>query len=193
MNNRILTEYDDILKLEEKLKQLEEYKSNPIVKEYLELFEDIKELKYLKDIYSDKAGNVDFKQFYLRRIHIPENSCNHDIYVYTASYSMIRDPYYYDDKPYTVESEKSNNFKYNEYMCLECGKEIKVEDWENFEKEHTILKNYKYGFKLWRSAHQMYCEKLLSLSSESAKKDVIDSYNDCLVKKSLEKSLNYKK
>lgn len=32
-------------------------------------------------------------------------------------------------------------FEYNKYICLECGKKLEVKDWENFERNHFVLKN----------------------------------------------------
>jgi len=160
----------------EKLKQLEE---NKIIKEYLALLNQVsilsdktKEFKSKEDI-----ANLEFSSVLDEEVRRKEIShCNHDIWMYYGSYGMLFNkisciPCFID-----LSIERDNDFYFNKYICLECGKEIQVNDWEEFENNHIILKNYDntHNLEKYLKYRQQYYELLYNYSVNEA--------NDMMVK-----------
>ena len=67
-------------------------------------------------------------------------------------------------------------FKYNAYICLECGKNVEIKDWESFEKSHFVLKNrdkYIYVFEYI----SLYYQYLYTMTAKEAQENVIQMFN----------------
>lgn len=129
-----------------KYELLEEMKKNPEVIKYLDLVDDIKrindELDFYKRIYGVKGGSLENRidwEFSLER-----GSCSHNIWVYAGSfYKYINHKNETDFYRDFGENYGNciNPFSYNQYTCLECNKKLIVEDYEEFERKHIVLKN----------------------------------------------------
>lgn len=142
-----------IKRIEEDIKNLELRKELLKRKKILEQDEKVKEYSYiinemfnldkkLSHITSkEDAINLEFIWAFKSRIDDENISpCNHPIWMYTGAYAEI----YYDNVGYyntPCDNEESENFLHNEYICLECGEIIRVSNWEEFEQNHTVLKN----------------------------------------------------
>lgn len=64
------------------------------------------------------------------------------IWVYTGSYYTDCDIRCEHEHEYSTENEDTSDFEYNRYCCLDTGRTTDVEDWEEFERTHTVLKDY---------------------------------------------------
>ena len=112
--------------------------------------------------------NMDFfKEF--------NNNCNHDIYVYIGSYRIETD---FPNTSCLREGKLSNescvNFTYNKYVCLSCGLIIEVSNWEEFEENNIVFKNYKnINVSKYR---QLYFELLFNHTVEEANELIINEY-----------------
>ena len=130
--------------------RLEELKTNPIVMEYLALFDNIvssseqysKERRIRESTDDEIIKNVFF-------YHMRKNfNCKHPIRVYVSSnyvaYDFMRherdDEYAYftENQPQTPNRFE---FLHNVYYCLECGKQCQVKNWREFERLNNVLKN----------------------------------------------------
>ena len=101
------------------------------------------------------------------------SQCNHDILNYYGSYSLGDTPRV--KLEFQVYDEEDEDFTYNKYKCLECGKLIQVEDWQEFEKEKIVLKNRKEinPFKY----QDLYYQLLYNHSVEEAQRMLIEEFN----------------
>lgn len=173
---KLKEEYDYCLSLDDKKKKLQEYMSDPKIKDYLQLVEDVDRLSALRS--RDPIKYTSFEKFCEDEISykIEFLQCNHDIYIYDGSYMLLRDPYYCQDMPYPVETE-NNSFDHNQYKCLQCGSTIKVRDWKQFEKEYIVLKDYS-NRNAWPDYHKLFCSYLYSMPYEKAKATIIQNFKD---------------
>lgn len=130
--NKLLKEKEQLEAKEEELKKQMEKEE---VKKYFALLEEVNSMKnYSIESLEHVRGCA-----FARRLRAP--ICNHDIWVWDASYCDSE----WAEKPYWdwEKFEKAKGFIYNEYHCLDCGEYVKEEDWEDFEREHTVLKDRK--------------------------------------------------
>ena len=136
--------------LKDKYKELKKLTNAQVVKQYLQLLNDIdsleNKLKYFDSL--EKIINWEFSAVLHRdRPDIRLIPCKHDIWLYDGSYFLSKDPLYEHDyiiKEYcetTTSKYGGYPFMYNRYICLECGKKVETKDWKNFEGFHFVLKN----------------------------------------------------
>lgn len=143
----VKTVKQDIAELRKIVKYEAEYAallSDEKVKRFLQLQEEIEKYnlgngqKFAKDV-----NRMIYYEFFNRFSGIKKEQCKHDIWIYVGSYA------YNNSDPYLCKSnynclcgdENHKAFSYNEYECLECGMKIKIEDWEEFERTHFVLKD----------------------------------------------------
>ena len=84
---------------------------------------------------------------FLRAVHgtldgVKTTKCDDGIWVYRGSYYTDCDIRCEHEHEYSTENEYTNDFEYNRYCCLDTGRSVNVEDWEEFERTHTVLKDY---------------------------------------------------
>lgn len=120
---------------------LKEQSLNPEVKKYLNLLNEYQNiLKEQKFFENSEKKIIDLEFIWALEDNAEsKKKCNHDIWIYDKSYYLQIDTW--GEKFVPCENEKHKNFAYNSYICLECGKEIKVIDWKTFENTHDVLKN----------------------------------------------------
>ena len=159
----------------QKRERVEELSKINIVKEYIDNLSEIQKLNKLLDGQDTKedAISLSFRQRF-------NNKCCHDIWIYMASYSYWYceiDEHWYES---VVSNEFDDDFDYNCYCCLGCDKTVEVQDWEDFEATHFVLKNYsdtKYDYY-----KKLYYQLLYTNTVNDAKRIIIEMFKDNLVK-----------
>lgn len=106
--------------------------------------------------------------------------CAHSIWLYNGSYGLLDDKF--NDKHHLrYNTENCFSFQFNEYVCLECGKTIHEKNWKNFENINFVLKNpTDVNPKKYRD---YYYTLLQTITSGSAKNEIIREFNKKLIKK----------
>jgi len=179
--NRKLEIMDDREVLLEVKRELEQ---DDKVKEYLKNLSEINKLDKELERFSSKEDVIttvfkDSCDYHSNDKFL--STCEHDIWMYGGSVGE----YYYADysgRAYemSVYDETNESFRYNEYYCLECNKEVDVEDWQLFEKNHFVLKNrddldtQKYM--------NLYYQALYKYTTEEAREIEISSFYENMIK-----------
>lgn len=147
------------------------------VKEYSYIINEIlcldKKLAHITT--NEDAVNLEFIWAFKSRIDDKKMSpCNHQIWMYTGSYSEI----FYQTIGYyntPCDNEESECFLHNEYICLECGEIIRVSNWEEFEQSHIVLKNMEdIDIEKYMA---LYYQLLYTHSIEEAQNLIIQEFN----------------
>ena len=153
--------------LREKLKRFNFLKDNDIVKEYLELEDELYEEKILEE---DEVQKKVFDRLYHNR------KCNHDVYFYIGGYTVEYDHGPESRDKYYREFDE-NKIEYYSYYCLDCFMEefVPKREHEKFVKNNKIIKlNKKYIYSEdFRMFQRMYFELLLENSTEEAIKKLV--------------------
>ena len=177
---RIQKDIEDKKLLQKKYDRLQALSNNPQVKEYLSLLEEIKTKERIQNTLKKSIKetiNIEFNKALNNNIKDKKISpCNHETWIYQGSFSIENDLWYDCEYELLVENETDKEFKFNRYMCLECGKSIKVPDWQKFESNHHILKNYNKNHDC-TYYHNQYYQSLYNFSVEESKKHIIDEFN----------------
>lgn len=92
----------------------------------------------LKTLLEDQ--NVQ-KYIYLSNKLKKQNKSSNEIWIYVGSYYIYMDEYGFE-YDYQVKDELEDNFAYNKYKSLSTNKEVDIKDYQNFEREHIVLKEY---------------------------------------------------
>lgn len=177
---RIQKDIEEKKLLQEKYDRLQALSNNPQVKEYLSLLEEIKTKERIQNTLKKSIKetiNIEFNKALNNNIKDKKISpCNHETWIYQGSFSIENDLWYDCEYELLVENETDKEFKFNRYMCLECGKSIKVPDWQKFESKHYVLKNYDkhHDCTYYRNLYYQY---LYKLSIEKSKNHIIDEFN----------------
>lgn len=180
----------------DELKRLEE---DPTIIEYLKLLKDIKRIE--EDINTYKSpitGTIDdsLEKRISFRFRCARHfcSCNHEVLIYEGSYykwvNFENETDYLREEREDLKSPRQE-FSYNRYVCLECGKEFKVpkSDLENFESSHIILRTTGYmGSKIEYYQNLYYQMLYNNCDFDYAREVVIDEFNNEKVK-----TLSFKK
>jgi len=162
---------------EEKIKRKEELQQCDQVKEYLELLSEIKKLdSELMFLNTEKDMiRLEFIWGFNSKVKSEGFSpCSHDIWIYLGSYGLLLDPQGEHDIYYLCE-EDDEKFSHNKYFCLECGKTICLENWQQFEKDNLVLKNKddRNGEKY----QQLYYQLLYQYEVSKSRDMVINEFN----------------
>lgn len=174
----------------QKIARKNELMNNDIIKEY---FNILTELDYLKKDLSncdsvEEIINTEFlRGFNLWERYNKFSCCNHGIWMYEGSYAYFSNFYNEHGRYILVDNEDDERFTCNYYICLECGRKIKVEKlkWQEFENNNLILKNRndiavnKYM--------DLYRELLYNHTIEESQRMLIEEFNKnkVLVKKKI--------
>ena len=175
---RIEDDLADVELLKSKEKRKEELEQKPEVKEYLENLEQIKKLNDKLNVFNNEEDMIKYEFIWAFQSRIKGkdfSKCPHDIWLYTGSYNLIIDPRGEHNHYNLVFDETAKNFDYNEYCCLECGKTVQEKNWQEFEKNHLVLKNrdYRFGDEYSNKYFKLLYEKN---SIEEAQKEIINSF-----------------
>lgn len=103
--------------------------------------------------------------------------CYHGIWLYEGSYYLSADPLGEHDKELRAVDETHEDFIYNSYVCLECGKRVDTKNWKEFEDDHFVLKNQnnKDGFDVSYYRY-LYYKLLYSHNVTEAQEKVIEEF-----------------
>lgn len=117
--------------LKAKKKVLENLAKSPLVKKYFALKKEVERLEKLQEHFKGNIDEIIQNEFENTLLLEHKN----DIWMYTGSFSSLQENY---EK---VEDENQEGFEYNEYRCLENSILRRVHNWQEFEKNHFVLKN----------------------------------------------------
>lgn len=177
---RIQKDIEERKLLQEKYNKLQNLLMDPQVLAYISLSEDIKKIERRQSIFKNSLKetiNIEFNRALNNRTKDKQISpCNHDIWLYQGSYYMESDLWCDCEYESLVANETNEKFEFNRYMCLECGKSVKVSNWQDFESKHYVLKNYDkhHDCTYYRNLYYQY---LYKLSIEKSKNHIIDEFN----------------
>lgn len=187
---RIKKDIEKIELLMAKCEKLNQLTENPIVKEYLDLLEDIKclEEKLEKERMNsvEKATYKGFAKAFQNKGQVQDmQPCKHEIWMYEGSYYLIEDPRGERDAYIRTNTEEHENFEYNRYMCLECAKSIDTPQWRSFEDSHFVLKNQesKPSFMTVYGYINTYYQLLYNMSIKEAQEKLVEQFNRDKTKK----------
>lgn len=190
---RINKDKNNIELRKEKNNKKEELEQLKEVKEYLETIEEIKELNNKLSLFDTEEKMIDLEFTWAFRSRIKAGKikpCKHEIWMYKGSYTTKEDYYSEHDYICLVDDESSKDFEFNEYICLECGKTLKVENWNGFEKDNFVLKNREdIDYEKYIN---LYYQSLYTNTVSESRKIVVEEFKDNLIK-TLEKEYNDKK
>lgn len=185
--SRIEKSIEEKESLKAKYEQLKQLSNTEVVKQYLKLLQDIDciEKRYQKLDTLEKIISDEFRTILRYRNTIDLYPCKHDIWLYDGSYYLLKDQLHEHDhlcreysETITCDKHIDYSFKYNRYICLECGEKIETKDWEKFEKSHFVLKNQNKETNLGKDYYiNLYYQLLYSNDIESAQKGVIEEFN----------------
>ena len=155
---RIQNDIEERKLLQEKYNKLQNLLMDPQVLAYISLSEDIKKIERRQSIFKNSLKetiNIEFN----RALNYMESDLWCD-----CEYKSL------------VANETNEKFEFNRYMCLECGKSVKVSNWQDFESKHYVLKNYDkhHDCTYYRNLYYQY---LYKLSIEKSKNHIIDEFN----------------
>ena len=162
---------------------LQEQAHKPEVKKYLSLQNEYQELLKEQQYFDNSEKKIIDLEFIwaLEQNADKERACNHDIWLYNKSFYIDIDQW--GEKYLPCENETHKKFAYNSYICLECGKEIKVINWQDFEQTHEVLKNQSK--KSNRGVHHyrlFFYETLYSHTVKDSKEILRDKFNQDIEK-----------
>jgi len=164
------------------LAQLKELLQDENVKRYLEIKNHIENVRNEQLLFNgsyEKMINLEFSWAFNSRLKGEDFSlCKHDIWVYTGSYARDLS----NKKNYLLsEDENVDNFKYNSYECLECGKKLNCIDWLDFESKNFVLKD-RNNLDV-ANYRKLYYQLLFEHSVSESQEIVIKEFNSRKVKK----------
>lgn len=154
-----------------------------VVKEYLDVLEKIDFLdKKIKNIDLSEAINLEFSRG-LKDAEREEKLswCEHDIWMYYGSYETFYNDYCSCVEFFNIPNERDDNFSFNNYICLECGRVIRINDWKDFENNHIVLKSNhsKYNFDCFNDYlkyQKIYYELLYSYPVSEANDMIVEEF-----------------
>ena len=162
-----------------KCQQLENLKNDPKVAEYFALLKEIEELrrKYEYTKTDEKIIASGFKWLIK-----DEFRCDHEIWLYEGSYYLLIDTFRHEHDDLCAKLDENLpttrgefEFRHNSYICLECGKKIEIKDWENFEKNHFVLKNQNTNVDIDGYISQYY-QYLYQMPIKEAQEKIIQEF-----------------
>ena len=197
--SKIQKEIEEKEGLSSKYDELKRLEQDPMIIEYLRLLKDIKRIE--EDINPYKSpitGTIDDsleKRISFRfRCARHSCSCNHEVLIYEGSYykwvNFENETDYLREESEDLKNPRQE-FAYNRYVCLECGKKFEVpkSDLESFESSHLILRTTGYMGAKIEYYQNLYYQMLYNNCDFSyAREVVIDEFNNEKVK-----TLSFKK
>ena len=168
--NKKIENNKNINELREELNLLKKDKK---IKRYFELLNKLNDIEYKNNTFlsTDEIVKIKFRNSF-NDGNITQ--CNHDIWIYEGSYYLMM---YNENENYLKSNtEKNESFKFNQYICLECGNLVRISQWEEFEKKHFVLKNQNDVNNAYYY-NNFYYQLLYNNSIEEAKKMIINEFN----------------
>lgn len=177
-----IEDMETLNKESDKLKELEE---DPKVKEYINTKKRVSglktKLKYFKSF--DDIVSFEFEFAFHKRLDEDIEPCSHDIWIYDGSYYSFPDLFEEHPSEFRSNSERYEHFKYNKYVCLECGEAVKASSFEKFEENNLVLKNQDDKSNLGANFYRdLYYELLYNNDVEESKRQVISYFNKMMEK-----------
>jgi len=166
--------------LKTKKTQLEELKKNQFVIQYLKLLDEIENLE---KTYSNYNSEEKIIEYVFANLISDDFKCHHEIWLYEGSYYLSIDNLTHEhdhlcrkaDETLPVK-EGEFEFKYNRYICLECGEKLETNDWQSFEKSHIVLKDQNENINI-KGYISLYYQTLYDKSVKEAQETVIRAFN----------------
>lgn len=168
--------YEELSSFQEKKARFDELKDDPLVKEFFDLRD------YLKhESFKYRFSNVHFNgldDYISNNLHykMEVSKCDHDFVMYVGSYSTRKDISGVLKHELLNGDETHPDFAHNGYYCLCCGNSIYPGDYEKFESDHKVLKNYNLYFNRVE-LHRSFCELLSTMNYDDAVNYLTDYYN----------------
>lgn len=166
-------------------KEIEDLERMDLIKSYLEMKSELVGLEIERKTFpADKNRRI--AKFFKEKID-KDNlrlNCTHDLWIYLCSMAVNPMSKYADyiDGFVPCHSETHNNFAYNKYMCVECGKIVCEKDYKDFESKHKILKVYNpdayIGLDKADIIQDLYYSKLYEMPSEEALLEVEKAFEE---------------
>lgn len=168
--------------------EMESLLKNDFVKRYIQLN---REISNAKNCFLSESNEKIIKLRFIRAmigtdLYSGVKKCSHSIWFYSNSIKCYADPRCEHDMYFSCDNEEDPNFEYNVYVCLDCQKQVEVENWKDFENENFVLKNYddRNISAYLDNYYQLLCE----MSAEEAEATIIRNFNVNL-KKSKQKKI----
>lgn len=167
--------------LRERIKLME---LSPIVLTYLKLSREIYELEKRCSYHGSFEDLIDTEFWRENNNYV----CKHDLLIYAGSYSETIN--YENELDYSPCFDETgidkiaskiigrpihNRFAFNRYLCLDCHKEIDVKDYEKFEREHKVLKDYILVSKA-KDYLKLYYKLLYGVNAKDAQEEISKMY-----------------
>ena len=186
---KIIVKKIENIKTRLKLKEMKKIRKQELeksreVKEYLLLLQEIDALETELNLFKNETDVINWQFAQALDSKFNEKgitSCKHDIWLYEGSYNLWEDPYGEFDKEYITRDETNDNFCYNKYICLECGKEVKEQEWENFEEINLVLKDR--DIKNISYYRNLYYQFLYNSSVCKSQQLIINEFNKKKIKR----------
>lgn len=196
---RIKRNLEERKELEVKEERLNELKNNPLILEYLQLVKDVSRIssnKRMKPNESDLIYSEFSNEFSLANVKRQEDTpCKHEIWVCIGAFYEEYNPVGGRSYLKLHNNLEQDNFAYNGYVCIECGRTVYTKKWQEFESKHFVLKNlydertYQYYMENNSCYYRdLYYQLLFTNPVEVAQQKVISEFN-----KNMEKTKVLKK
>lgn len=196
---RIKRNLEERKELEVKEERLNELKNNPLILEYLQLVKDVSRIssnKRMKPNESDLIYSEFSNEFSLANVKRQEDTpCKHEIWVCIGAFYEEYNPVGGRSYLKLHNNLEQDNFAYNGYVCIECGRTVYTKKWQEFESKQFVLKNlydektYQYYMENNSCYYRdLYYQLLFTNPVEVAQQKVISEFN-----KNMEKTKVLKK
>ena len=165
--------------LSAKMRELEELKKDPAVVKYLNLLEEIRIIEGKYKFYNTEEKIIEYT---FKNLINEDYKCHHEIWLYKGSCYLSIDFRCEHDHLVTKLDENlpvkkgDFEFKYNSYVCLECGEQINTKDWQCFENNHFVLKNQNEYINV-SDYVSLYYQTLYNKGVKEAQETVIRTFN----------------
>ena len=185
---RIKRNLEERKELEVKEERLNELKNNPLILEYLQLVKDVSRIssnKGMKPNESDLIYSEFSNEFSLANVKRQEDTpCKHEIWVCIGAFYEEYNPIGGRSYLKLHNNLEQDNFAYNGYVCIECGRTVYTKKWQEFESKHFVLKNlydektYQYYMENNSCYYRdLYYQLLFTNPVEVAQQKVISEFN----------------
>ena len=175
---QIKKDIDNRDNLDNKEKEINELLKNDFVKRYLDLKQEVEDIKNgFFNTSNEEIAELRFMRAMLGSdIYEGVRKCRHDVWLYLHSYKYLEDPRGEREWFDSCDNESDPDFRFNGYLCLDCNTFIKVSDWKQFENINFVLKDYYIEDK--GKFASKYYQLLLEMNAEDAIDTIIKEFND---------------
>lgn len=153
--------------LNKKNNQIKELETDEKVKEYIDLKKETERLNKELQVYDGSKEEVIQQTFLSGSQH-----CEHELCELLGSFFAKT---VFDGRKrifnFRCDNEYDERFEFNYYRCIECGEDIKTNDWKKFESEHLVLNRPDYVHLAYE-----YRQLLFENTVEETKKILVNKY-----------------